>query len=475
MEPGGLDTIDPGFWKAADSPIRPRLAPPRPDLAGLNVLVVGMGESGQGAADLLCREKAVVTVYDSDAKKIEALRAEWEPRGVKLLSGRLEPVEKLDFCVVSPGVPPFGPFFTWLRQARIPLLGELELACRFLQRAILAVTGTNGKTTVTHMIRHILNRQGIPAEAVGNVGYPVSRVAAEGRRTGGAPLVMEVSSYQCETMEYFRPAVAVVTNLAPDHLDRYNSVREYYETKFRMCINQAPDEALWLGPMVEGNCPRWVRSQKMSFAVDSLESQGLLYQNGSVVYRDGSREESHSWPSFANYPAQQGLNALAAAGASVSYGIPLAEALHAIESFQALPHRLEFVKDVKGIRCYNDSKATNVHAVEAALKSLPGPVRLIAGGQAKGDSLDPLTPLIRDKVRAIYLIGEAAETFARAWRPLTAVHLEATLEAAVDHALRDGAAGEILLLSPACASWDMFKNYADRGDRFKRAVEEWNS
>jgi len=469
----GIDSIGPAFWETADSPVRQRLAPPRPQLAGLRVLVAGMGESGQGAADLLFREGAEVTAHDSDAQKAEALRTEWEARGVRMLTGRLEPMERLDFCVVSPGVPPFGPFFTWLRQARIPLLGELELACRFLERPILAVTGTNGKTTVTHMIQHILNRCGIPAEAVGNVGYPVSRVAAEGRRTGEVPLVMEVSSYQCETMEYFHPVVAVVTNLAPDHLDRYNSIREYYEVKFRMCIHQAPGEALWLGPMVEGNCPRWVRSKRMSFAVDSLGSQGLFYRNGTVVYRDGSREESHAWPSFAKYPAQQGINALAAAGASVSYGIPLAEALQAIESFTALPHRLEFVKEVKGIRCYNDSKAINVHAVEAALQSLPGPIRLIAGGQAKGDSLDPLTPLIREKVRAVYLIGEAAETFAEAWQPLTEIHLEATLEAAVDHALREGKAGEVLLLSPACASWDMFKNYAERGDRFKRAVEEW--
>ncbi|MGC9328532.1 MAG: Mur ligase family protein, partial [Candidatus Hinthialibacter sp.] len=153
------------------------LAGPAPQLSGLRGLVVGMGESGQAAAELMLRENAVIRIYDADPKKHESLRRQWTPRGVQLLTGDLQPMDDLDFCVISPGVPPFGPFFQWLRQTGVPLLGEMELACRFFQRPIIAVTGTNGKTTVTGMITHILNQCGRPAEEMGNVGYPVAAAA----------------------------------------------------------------------------------------------------------------------------------------------------------------------------------------------------------------------------------------------------------------------------------------------------------
>lgn len=450
--------------------IRQLLAGPAPQLKGLRGMIAGMGESGQGAAELLLHEEAVVWAYDADPKKLEP----WRDRCARVLSGELKPMEGIDFCVVSPGFPPFGPFFDWLRQQDIPLLGEMELAYRFLQRPILAITGTNGKTTVTGMTAHILNHCGYKAEEVGNVGYPVAKTAIV-ERAGTNPLVMEVSSYQCETFEEFHAQVAVITNLAPDHLDRYPSEREYYEVKFQIAKNQAPNEALWLGPRIEGECPAWVPSRKRSFALNELGSDGLFFADGTVIHRDGVMEERLLQPSLENYPSQQVLNVLAAAGAAVSFGVPLAEALHTLESYQPLPHRLEFVADVNGIRCYNDSKATNVHAVQAALTSLPGPIRLIAGGRAKGDSLDPLEPLIREKVRAIYLIGEAADEFAQAWRSLTEVHVVKTLEEAVDRGLRDGHPGDILLLSPACASWDMFANYKERGNLFKQAVKEWKA
>ncbi len=449
--------------------IRNLLAGPSPQLSGLNALVIGMGKSGEAAAELLLHEQAAVWAYDADPHKLEP----WRGRCAKLLSGELQPMEGIDFCVVSPGVPPFGTFYGWLKSAGIPLLGEMELACRFLHRPIIAVTGTNGKTTVTGMIAHILNQCGYRALETGNVGYPVARAAIECERRSGDPLVMEVSSYQCETFEEFKAQVAVLTNLAPDHLDRYPSEREYYEIKFHIAKNQAPNEALWLGPRVEGECPGWVPSRKRLFAINELGSDGLFFIDGMVIHRDGLTEERLHQPSLENSPSQQVLNALAAAGAAASYGVPLAEAFHALQSYQPLPHRLEFVAEVNGIRCYNDSKATNVHAVQAALTSLPGPIRLIAGGRPKGDSLDPLNPLIREKVCAIYLIGEATEEFAREWSPLVEVHRESTLEEAVAHALRDGRPRDILLLSPACASWDMFTDYKQRGDRFKQAVREW--
>lgn len=454
--------------------IRKRLKGPAPDIRGLTAAVIGMGESGAAVCELLLKDGANILAFDSDSNKVQSLRETWEPKGVSLTSEPFSSVDSIDFGIISPGVPPSIPVCRHLREARIPVIGEMEFACRYITRPMIAITGTNGKTTVTHMVSFILNRLGVNTEPVGNVGKPISTVVVEEKHLGIEPLAVEVSSYQCETFDEFKPVCAVITSLAPDHLDRYESVEEYYETKFKVCRNQAPHEALWMGPRVEGSCPAWVRSRKKSFAMNALGSEGIFYLDRTVVWRDGEREERLACPSFEQYPIQQGLNALAAVGAAVSLGYPLADSFQAIQTFQALPHRLEYVAEVNGIRCYNDSKATNVHAVEAALHSLNGPIRLIAGGRPKGDSLAPLEPLIREKVVSVYLIGEAAQQFADEWKSITDVFIEKTLEEAVAHGLRDGRPGDILLLSPACASWDMFKNYGERGDRFKQAVKEWN-
>lgn len=457
---------------AMEDGIHKRLSQPSPQVRGLCGLVIGMGESGTAAASLLLREGAAVWVYDADAQKEAALRAKWEPRGVRVTTGDLQPMDGFDFCVVSPGVPPFGSFFTWLRQSDVPLLGEMELACRFLQRPILAVTGTNGKTTVVNMLNHILYETGWQPTLAGNVGHPVAHVAMEEPRESNRPLVLEVSSYQCETFNEFKADIAVITNLAPDHLDRYLNTEQYYQSKFRIAINQTSENILFMGSGVEGDCPGWIQSSKRSFAMNPLESNGIFYANGTVIRRDDSTEESLSWPSWEAQLPQYVMNALAAVGAATSYGLHLADALAALDSFVPLAHRLEYVDEVRGIRCYNDSKATNVHALEAALTSLPAPILLIAGGRSKGDPLDSINPLIREKVKAVYLIGEARDEFRQAWDALSTVYVEETLEEAVRHALAGGEAGDRLLLSPACASWDMFSNYKERGEVFKSAVRE---
>jgi UDP-N-acetylmuramoylalanine--D-glutamate ligase len=450
-----------------------RLHGPQPQVAGLCALVIGMGDSGAAAAELLLHEQASVWVYDANPVKAEELRRQWEPRGVPVLSGDLQPMPGFDFCIVSPGVPPFGRFFTWLRQAHIPLLGEMELACRFFQRPIIAVTGTNGKTTVVNMITHILARCGKNPTLAGNVGYPVAQAALETERYSENPLVLEVSSYQCETFQDFKADVAVITNLAPDHLDRYINVHHYFETKFQITINQTAENTLWMGSRVEGDCPDWVSSRKRFFSNTTLDPFGIFYHDGTVCLRDDSKEESLVWPSFEHHLPQYIENALAATGAVSSLGVSVHKALQALESFEPLPHRQEYVGEVGGIRCYNDSKATNVHALEAALRSIPAPILLIAGGRSKGDPLASLIPLLQEKVRGLYLIGEAKDEFASAWGAAVQTHKENTLEEAVAHALSDGQSGDSLLLSPACASWDMFSNYQERGERFKAAVKEF--
>ena len=453
--------------------LRNRLAGPDPDVTGLEALVIGMGISGRAAAELLRTRGARVIGYDRDARVVDALRPEWEPRGVRFQTGELEPGSDIDFCVISPGVPPFGRFFDWLKEENLPLLGELEWACRYLHRPIAAVSGTNGKTTVVHMIDHVLRLSGRGGDLVGNVGAAVSDLVLHGECRRAQPVVMEVSSFQCETMDEFKPAVAVITNLAPDHLDRYPDVEAYYRVKFQLANRLAPNEALWLGPGVEGFCPCGVVSRTPRFGFRDEGTEGLFFLHDKIIYRLGTEEGMLPCPTLEHQLPQQVLNALAAAGACHDLGVPLCEAFQALESFPPLPHRLQWVHEVKGVSCYNDSKATNIHAMEAALRSLPAPIRLIAGGRPKGESLEPVRALIQEKVVAVYLIGEAAATFAEAWQPLTRVARFDTLEAAVHRALSDGIAGESLLLSPGCASWDMFRNYTERGERFTRAVKEF--
>lgn len=444
---------------------------PEPQLLGKRVLVVGMGISGQAAVGMLLSKGAVVYAYDQNLQKNDELKHVWAGHAVEFCTD-ISIIDTIDLCVISPGVPPKEPVVESCRANGVPITGEFALASRFISRPVIAVTGTNGKTTVVNMIHHILKHCGFGSDLVGNVGTAVSDLVMQNKCDGNDPVVMEVSSYQCETIDYFHPIVAVLTNLAPDHLDRYPTVEEYYAAKFLLTKNQNANEALWISSGVEGKIPGWIQSDVKRFALSFDSVEGLSCVEGNFVMRDGDKCIRHPSSSLSNALPQKQLNALAAVGACTSFGIPLANAVDALQSFQDLPHRLEFVKEVHGVRCYNDSKATNVHAMHAALQSVPAPIRLIAGGRAKGESLDPVHHLMQTKVAAAYLIGESTEPFANAWSGVTEVHREDSLEHAVNHALNDGQVGDTLLLSPACASWDMFKNYAERGERFRQAVEE---
>jgi UDP-N-acetylmuramoylalanine--D-glutamate ligase len=445
---------------------------PQPDLQGKRVLVVGMGISGQAAVNLLLRKGAVVYAYDQNPQKKEEVEKLWIGQSVEFCCGTSN-METIDLCVISPGVPPNVFVVETCRANGVPITGELELATRFISRPVIAVTGTNGKTTVVNMIHHILTRCGYASDLVGNVGTAVSDLILQNKCDGDDPVVMEVSSFQCETIEQFHPVITVITNLAPDHLDRYNTVDEYYAAKFLLTKNQNANEALWISSGVEGNIPGWKKSCVKRFALSEHTVEGLYCVEGSYVMWDGDKCIRHPGSSLSDDLPQKQLNSLAAVGACMSFGVPLDSAVNALHSFNDLPHRLEFVKEVKGIRCYNDSKATNIHAMHAALNSVPSPIRLIAGGRGKGEPLDPVKELIAEKVVAAYLIGEYADLFANAWKDITEIHRESSIEDCVNHALNDGQAGDTLLLSPACASWDMFKNYADRGDRFRQAVKEY--
>jgi UDP-N-acetylmuramoylalanine--D-glutamate ligase len=451
---------------------REMLQGPLPQAAGMCALIAGMGMSGQAALKLIMQEGGRAVAYESNTERAAQLRRDWAPCKLPVLEREPIQMNGIDYCVLSPGFSPTHSVMQQVERNNIYTIGEMELGCRFFQRPILAVTGTNGKTTVTRMIAHILKRCGYEPLAAGNVGVAVCEAALKEQRISRQPMVLEVSSYQCESFEEFHPRAAVITNLAPDHLDRYESVEAYYEAKYKISVNQAPTEALWMGPGVEGYCPEWVPSRKRTFSIYDLGPDGVYFLGGTLRLRDGQHEEECKAEFLQEWPQQMVLNALAAIGMATSLGAPLDDAAEAIQSFQALPHRLEFVAEVNGVKYYNDSKATNVHALDAALRSLSGPFRLIAGGMAKGDDLTVLETLLREKVSSAYLIGRDAQQFEDAWGEMIEVHREGSLEDAVAHAASDAQAGDIVLLSPACASWDMFASYEERGECFKRAVKE---
>jgi UDP-N-acetylmuramoylalanine--D-glutamate ligase len=442
------------------------------ELRGSTVEVIGMARSGEAAVDLLLQQGANVIAAEQDETKRLALETRFTGKPVRFVFGPHEPMEGIDLIVVSPGVPCTGPFFEWVEAAEIPVLGELELAGRFCERPLVAVTGTNGKTTVTGMIGHILARCGLSGDTVGNIGFPLARLVVEGRARGNDPLAVEVSSFQLETIVHFRPHVSIITNLAPDHLDRYQSVGDYYEAKTRICMNQTPEDYVWIGPGVAEERHPVSRAMIRAFDVQECDIDGLCELSGTLFYRTGGVKEPVHIPGWENQLVQARLNAMAAAGAASSVGVPIRTALQALSDYKPPRHRLEFVGRVADIDCYNDSKATNVHATLAALRSVPAPIILIAGGRHKGDALGPLIPLIREKVRHIYLLGEAAERFAEAWQPHVGVSLVRDVREAVRRALKEQKGPATLLLSPACASWDMYKNYEERGDEFAQAVKE---
>lgn len=451
---------------------REMLQGPLPQAAGMCALIAGMGLSGQAALKLIMQEGGRGVAFESNPERAAQLRRDWAPCKLPVLQRGPVQMDGVDYCVLSPGFSPAHPLMEQVRKKGIYTIGEMELGCRFFQRPILAITGTNGKTTVTRMIAHILKQCGYEPLAAGNVGLAVCEAALKEQRISRQPMVLEVSSYQCETFEEFHPRAAVITNLAPDHLDRYESVEAYYQAKFKIAANQASTEALWMGPGVEGICPEWVPSRKRTFAIHDLGPDGVYFLDGTLRLRDSEHEEECKAPFLQEWPRQMAMNALAAIGMASSFGAPLAEAAQAVKTFQTLPHRLEFVAEINGVKYYNDSKATNAHALDAALRSLQGTIRLIAGGMAKGDDLTALEPLLREKVASAYLIGRDAQQFEDAWGAIIPVHHEDSLEDAVAHAAADAQPGELVLLSPACASWDMFANYEERGECFKRAVKE---
>ncbi len=448
------------------------------ELKGKKVLVVGLGKSGLAAALFLRHQGAQVTVSDirsaeSLAQEIPALLDEGimvEAGGHGLLTFRRQ-----DVIVVSPGVPLETPELVQARNVGRPIIGELELAARFLKGKILAITGSNGKTTTTALAGEILKAAGYRTLVAGNIGVPVVGLIEES--TEDTWSVLEVSSFQLESTEQFHPAIAVILNITPDHLDRHGTFENYAMAKERIFARQDENDYLVLNSDDARTEAAAVRSQAPVywFSAKHSVSPGAFQEKGWVVYcavHQGSIERVMPVNKIPLKGQHNVENVLAAVCAARLAKVPAETIAGAVEKFQAVEHRLEFVAAINGVEYYNDSKATNVDATAKAIAAFAGGIHLILGGKDKGAPYAPLERLLRERVRAVYTIGAAAGRIESELRGVVPIDSCETLAKAVKAAAAAARPGEVVLLAPACSSFDQFENYEERGRIFKQLVAE---
>jgi UDP-N-acetylmuramoylalanine--D-glutamate ligase len=438
------------------------------------VTVVGLARSGVAACKALAECGA--RVLGTDRLPREKLRADLtglEARGVGLATGghRAEDFLDADLIVISPGVPSDMDLLARSRSRGIPVWAEVELASRLTPARFLGISGTNGKSTTTSLLGAMLEAARFPVVVAGNIGTALCEVVP----TLGPShwVVAELSSFQLETIVNFRPHVAVLLNLAPDHLDRYAEVEAYYAAKARIFLNQTPEDFAVLNaddpPTLER--ARVIRSQPRLFSRLRTVGDGAFVRDGRLVVRRNGRTEAACGVSEIRIQGLHNLeNSLAAAAAASAIGVPPAAIGEALKRFPGLPHRLELVADMDGVRYVNDSKGTNVGAVVKSLESYAGGVILIAGGKDKGGVFAPLRPLAKARVKTLLLLGQARDTIRAQLAGACPMEEVPTLDAAVRRAAEIAAPGDTVLLSPACASFDMFRDFEHRGDVFREAV-----
>jgi UDP-N-acetylmuramoylalanine--D-glutamate ligase len=445
------------------------------ELANKRVLVVGLGKSGVDCAIFLKDHGAQVTV--SDAKPPEQLGnaipklldhgivVETGGHGERTFRGQ-------DLIVVSPGVPSDSPALMQARAMGEPVIGEIELAYRFLSGPITAVTGSNGKTTTTTLTGEIMAASGFSTLVGGNIG--TTAVSLVRKAKPDTFIVLEVSSFQLETIEQFRPKIAVVLNVTPDHLDRHRTFDAYANAKARIFENQTADDYTVLNAddPVCVEFGKRARSQVFWFSRREEIRQGAYVRNGSIFFRKS--EHSLELMPVSEIPLKGSHNlenVLAAACAGSLAGCEAARVREAIKRFKAVEHRLEYVATIDGVEYYNDSKATNVDATVKALESFSGNIHLILGGKDKGSDYTLLNDLLAQRVKRVYTIGTAAEKIEAQIKGKTEVTSAGTLERAVEAASEAAVAGDVILLAPACASFDQFESYEHRGRVFKDQVK----
>jgi UDP-N-acetylmuramoylalanine--D-glutamate ligase len=451
--------------------------PTRLALTGKRVLVVGLGRSGMAAARLCVERGARVTVTDRrDAADLGSALTGL-PAGITTELGQhaRDTFVAADLIVLSPGVPEL-PELAAARAAGVAITGELELASRFIDpgATIVAVTGTNGKSTTTTLVGDMLRATGRPTFVGGNLGRPLAEAIGTSAAGPGGLCVVEASSFQLETVDTFHPRVAALLNVTADHLDRYADIDAYAAAKLRAFANQtgADTAVLNLDDPIVDRSTSGLAAARLGFSVARRLDTGGWIDGDALAVRLPSSAAAERYP--ATLPSLVGrhnqANALAALLCARTAGATPEHAERALRAFRPLAHRMELVGEASGVTFFDDSKGTNVGAVVAALDGFPRPVVLIAGGRDKGGDYAPLAEALRGVGRAAVVMGEAAEKIAAALAGVVPVERAATLPDAVARASRLARAGDAVVLSPACSSFDMFRDYAHRAEVFRAAV-----
>lgn len=435
-------------------------------IKGQHIAVLGAGESGGAAARLLLAEGARVTVLDSGSadalgEKITALQKD----GANVIAGAAADDDKGDyeFAVLSPGIDPATVLVKNFIARGVAITGELELAFVLCARPVIAITGTNGKTTTTQLIEKMLLGCGVTTVACGNIGPAFSAKVREGRAMD--VLTVEVSSFQLEEIKTFRPTVAVWLGFAPDHLDRYPTLQSYFEAKARIFENQTADD--WAVVNLRDKLPP-LKARRITFS--AYERGGDFELRDGVIHFQGKPVLKMSDTNLRGSHNAENLMATLAVG--LTRGLDFAHMLPPLRAYQALPHRCELIRTLDGVDYVNDSKATNLDSLEKALAGETRKVVLIAGGKDKGFEFDSVTDLVAEKCRCAVLLGDMASRIERLWSPrVPCVNAGRSLENALHTARSQAHRGDIVLFSPGTSSFDMFRNYAERGNQFRQLVQ----
>jgi UDP-N-acetylmuramoylalanine--D-glutamate ligase len=444
------------------------------DVKGKRVLVVGLGKSGVAAALFLESRGARVTV--SDAKSEDQLRNEIPAlldRGITVETGKHgeRTFRDQDLIVVSPGVPGNVDPLQHARRLGIPVIGEIELTARFLQGRIVAITGSNGKTTTTTLTGEIIASGGCKTLVGGNIGTPAITFVEQS--SPDTWVVLEISSFQLESIEAFRPHISAILNVTPDHLDRHGSMENYIAAKKRIFENQSADDYAVLNADNEivRHLAEGLKPQVLWFSRRHSVERGAFVEGETIVYRDGDTVEIMPVSEIVLKGTHNVENVLAAVAIGMAARVEPAAIRRAVKDFRAVEHRLEYVATLRGVQYYNDSKATNVDAAIKALQSFPANIHLIIGGKDKGSDYTELSALVAERVKRVYTIGAAAAKIESQLGNAVPIVSAQTLESAVRKAADLAVEGDIVLLAPACSSFDQFPSYEHRGRVFKDLVK----
>ena len=437
------------------------------EIKNKKVTVLGAARSGIAAAKLLKAMGAEVFVSDYSKKD---LIPDLEKYGIDYESGmHSSRVFEADFVTLSPGISQKTEIVKEIKAKNIPVFSEIEVASWFCKSPVIGVTGSNGKTTTTTLIGEMLKKKYDDAIVAGNIGQPFSSFVQNSREDSMA--VVELSSFQLETIDTFAPRTVVVLNFAPNHLDWYAAYEDYKEAKWRITKNLKENDLFIYNADDDDVAKRGLRlnCRKQSFSVKEAKKTDAYYADGKLWLYGKKLIDVDEMQIRGLH---NNMNALAASLAAADAGVETLQIAQTLREFEGVEHRLEFVKDINGVKYYNDSKATTVESLWYALKSFSAPIVLIAGGKDKGSDFSKLNELISERVKEVVLIGNAAQKMEKTWRAIKPLTIAASLNDAVNRAAAIAHNGDVILLSPACASFDMFNDFEDRGRQFKEIVNK---